>query len=38
MTMSTDGGATWSAGTRVNDDATTTDQWQPTIAVTPDGA
>ncbi|MCW8805236.1 MAG: glycoside hydrolase, partial [Ignavibacteriaceae bacterium] len=37
MTMSTDGGATWSASTRVNDDATTTDQWQPTIAVTPDG-
>ncbi len=38
MVMSTDGGATWSAATRVNDDATTTDQWQPTIAVTPDGA
>jgi hypothetical protein len=37
MTMSTDGGATWSAASRVNDDATTTDQWQPTIAVTPDG-
>ncbi len=37
MTMSTDGGATWSASTRVNDDATTTDQWQPTIAVTPNG-
>ena len=38
MTMSTDGGATWSARIRVNDDATTTDQWQPAIAVTPNGA
>ena len=38
MKMSTDGGATWSASTRVNDDATTTDQWMPTIAVTPNGA
>ena len=37
MVMSTNGGATWSARTQVNDDATTTDQWQPTIAVTPDG-
>ena len=37
MTMSTDGGATWSAPVRVNDDLTTTDQWQPTIAVSPDG-
>ncbi len=37
LTMSTDGGATWSARTLVNDDVTTTDQWQPTIAVTPDG-
>jgi len=36
--QSTDGGATWGAAVRVNDDATTTDQWQPTIAVTPDGA
>jgi hypothetical protein len=36
--QSTDGGASWSAPVRVNDDATTTDQWQPTIAVTPDGA
>ena len=34
---SSNGGATWSAAARVNDDATTTDQWQPTIAVTPDG-
>ncbi len=37
MTMSTDGGATWSTRVTVNDDGTTTDQWQPAIAVTPDG-
>ncbi len=37
LTISTNGGATWSARTKVNDDITTTDQWQPTIAVTPDG-
>src|SRR5215467_13203540 len=37
VTQSTDGGATWGAPIRVNDDATTTDQWQPTLAVTPDG-
>ncbi|MBO0857722.1 MAG: PxKF domain-containing protein [Chloracidobacterium sp.] len=37
VTQSTDGGATWDAPIRVNDDATTTDQWQPTLAVTPDG-
>ncbi|HEY6401907.1 MAG TPA: PxKF domain-containing protein [Blastocatellia bacterium] len=36
--QSTDGGATWSSPLRVNDDATTTDQWQPTLAITPDGA
>lgn len=35
--MSTNNGATWSAPVRVNDDATTTDQWQPTLAVSPDG-
>jgi hypothetical protein len=35
--QSTDGGATWSAPFRVNDDATTTDQWQPTIVVSPGG-
>ncbi|MBO0797247.1 MAG: hypothetical protein J2P31_00335, partial [Blastocatellia bacterium] len=38
LVQSTDGGATWGAPVRVNDDATTTDQWQPTLAVTPDGA
>jgi hypothetical protein len=37
MTMSTDGGATWSAPVQINDDGTITDQWQPTIAVTPNG-
>ena len=35
--QSTDGGATWSAPLKVNDDATTTDQWQPTILVSPAG-
>ena len=38
VAQSTDGGATWGPAVRVNDDATTTDQWQPTLAVTPDGA
>lgn len=37
LVQSTDGGTTWSVATKVNDDVTTTDQWQPTIAVTPDG-
>jgi hypothetical protein len=35
---SSDGGATWSSAVRVNSDSTTTDQWQPTIAVSPDGS
>jgi subtilisin-like proprotein convertase family protein len=35
---SLDGGATWSAPVRVNDDPTTRDQWQPALAVTPDGS
>lgn len=35
--MSTNNGATWGAPVKVNDDATTTDQWQPTVAVSPDG-
>src|SRR5262245_27906144 len=38
VVQSTDGGGSWGAPVRVNDDATTTDQWQPTLAVTPDGA
>jgi hypothetical protein len=37
FTQSTNGGQTWSAPIRVNDDATSNDQWQPAIAVTPDG-
>ncbi len=37
FTSSTNGGLTWSTPTRVNDDGTRNDQWQPTIAVTPDG-
>ena len=35
--LSTDNGATWSAPVKINDDATTTDQWQPTVAVSPNG-
>jgi hypothetical protein len=35
--QSTNGGATWSAPTKVNDDATATDQWQPTVVVSPTG-
>jgi hypothetical protein len=38
LVQSTNGGATWSAPIKVNDDLTTTDQWQPTLAVTPDGS
>src|SRR5262249_27236166 len=38
FTESTNGGATWSAPMRLNDDATTTDQWQPALAITPNGA
>jgi hypothetical protein len=37
LTMSTDGGNTWSSPIRVNDDTTTTDQWEPALALTPDG-
>ena len=38
FTQSTDGGTTWSAPLRVNDDNTTNDQWMPALAVTPDGS
>jgi hypothetical protein len=38
LVQSTDGGATWTTPLKVNDDTTNTDQWQPTIAVTPDGS
>jgi hypothetical protein len=38
FTMSTSSGTTWSAPQRVNGDATTNDQFFPTIAVRPDGS
>jgi hypothetical protein len=38
FTMSTDGGNTWRDPLRVNDDATNNDQWQPALALTPDGS
>ena len=38
FTQSSDGGNTWSDPLRVNDDATTNDQWQPALAVTLDGS
>src|SRR5262249_28707752 len=38
VVQSTDGGGGWGAPVRVNGDATTTDQRQPTLAVTPDGS
>ncbi len=38
LITSTDGGTTWSTPTRVNDDATSNDQFHPAIAVTPSGA
>ncbi len=38
LVTSSDGGATWSPRVRVNDDTTTTDQWQPTIAASTDGS
>lgn len=38
LVQSTDGGTTFDAPIQVNDDATITDQWFPTVAVTPDGA
>jgi hypothetical protein len=37
MVISTNGGATWGAPVKVNDDITTTDQWMPTVAVLPGG-
>src|SRR5262249_17487028 len=38
FTESTDGGKKWSKPIRVNDDATNNDQWQPALALTPDGS
>jgi hypothetical protein len=37
LSISTDNGLTWTSPVRVNTDGTTNDQWQPTLAVTPDG-
>jgi hypothetical protein len=37
LTYSTDAGATWAPLDRVNTDMTTSDNWQPVIAITPDG-
>jgi hypothetical protein len=37
LVQSINGGATFSAPVKINDDATTTDQWMPTLAVTPNG-
>jgi hypothetical protein len=38
LIRSTDGGATWSAPARINDDGTAAPQWFPTIEVGTDGA
>ena len=37
LVLSRDGGATWGAPSTINDDATSNDQWFPTLAVTPNG-
>lgn len=37
LTVSRDHGKTWSTPVRVNDDATQTDQWMPSVAVTEEG-
>lgn len=38
LTSSQDDGATWSAPSRLNDDATANDQWYPFVAVAPNGS
>jgi hypothetical protein len=38
FTQSLDGGSTWSTPVKVNDDATTRDQWQPALAIKPNGS
>lgn len=38
LTTSSDGGTTWSAPVRLNDDTTTADQWNPFVAVAPNGS
>jgi hypothetical protein len=35
--QSSNGGTTWTTPIKVNNDTTTNDQWQPALAVTPDG-
>jgi hypothetical protein len=37
LRISTNGGTTWGPPKKLNDDVTTHDQWQPAIAITPDG-
>lgn len=37
LLRSTDGGATWDSPRRLNDDATTNDQWLPFVTVAPSG-
>ncbi|MEP6601430.1 MAG: hypothetical protein ABJB49_06410, partial [Nitrospirota bacterium] len=37
FSQTTNGGTSWSAPIQVNTDAGTNDQWQPVIAITPDG-
>ena len=37
FSKTTNGGANWSASIQINTDAGTNDQWQPVIAITPDG-
>jgi subtilisin-like proprotein convertase family protein len=37
FSQTADGGVTWSSPVRINADATLNDQWQPVIAVSPDG-
>mgnify|MGYP000359595999 CR=1 FL=1 len=38
LTSSRDGGATWSVPSRLNDDATSNDQWLPFVITTPNGS
>ncbi|HEX9657213.1 MAG TPA: choice-of-anchor D domain-containing protein, partial [Bacteroidota bacterium] len=38
LVVSTNGGTNWSVPAKINDDVTTTDQWQPTIAISPNGS
>jgi hypothetical protein len=38
LLLSSDGGQTWQGPGQVNDDVTFNDQWQPAMAITPDGS